>query len=60
MFITLTHKTGRVLINIDHLVAVIEHEGKVYVSPRIGEPLEVFEAYDDIMTRIEQSRTKIW
>lgn len=60
MFITLTHQTGRVLINIDHLVGVIEHEGKVYVSPRIGEPLEVFEAYDDIMTRIEQSRTKIW
>lgn len=60
MFITLTHQTGRVLINIDHLVGVIEHEGKVYVSPRIGEPLEVFEAYDDIMTRIEQSRTKVW
>ena len=60
MFITLTHQTGRALINIDHLVGVIEHEGKVYVSPRIGEPLEVFEAYDDIMDRIEQSRTKIW
>ena len=60
MFITLTHQTGRVLINIDHLVGVIEHEGKVYVSPRIGEPLEVFEDYDDIMARIEQSRTKVW
>lgn len=60
MFITLTHQTGRVLINIDHLVGVTEHEGKVYVSPRIGEPLEVFETYDDIMTRIELSRTKIW
>lgn len=60
MFITLTHQTGRVLINIDHLVGVIEHEGKVYVSPRIGESLEVFEDYDDIMARIEQSRTKVW
>lgn len=60
MFITLTHQTGRVLINIEHLVGVIEDEGKVYVSPRIGGRLEVFEAYDDIMTRIEQSRTKVW
>jgi len=60
MFITLTHATGRALMNIEHIVAVIEHEGKVYVMPRVGEPLEVFEAYDDIMRRIEDSRGKVW
>ncbi len=60
MFITLTHATGRALMNIEHIVAVIEHEGKVYVMPRVGEPLEVFEAYDDIMRRIEDGRGKVW
>lgn len=60
MFITLTHATGRALLNIEHVVAVVEHEGKVYVMPRVGEPLEVFETYDDIMRRIEDGRGKVW
>lgn len=60
MFITLTHATGRALLNIEHIVAVVEHEGKVYVMPRVGEPLEVFETYDDIMRRIEDGRGKVW
>lgn len=60
MFITLTHPTGRALFNIEHIVAVVEHEGKVYVRPRDGEALEVFETYDDIMRRIEDGRGKVW
>lgn len=60
MFITLTHATGRALINVDHLIAVVEHEGRVFVSPRVGDAQEVFETYDDIMRRIEDSRSKVW
>jgi hypothetical protein len=61
MFITLTHATGRILANIDQIIAIVEHNGKVYVGTRgQTEPAEVFETYDDIMARIEQSRTKVW
>jgi hypothetical protein len=60
MFITLTHATGRALMNIEHIIAVVEHEGKVYVGPRVGEALEVFETYDDIMAKIENGRSKVW
>jgi hypothetical protein len=60
MFITLTHSTGRALLNIDHIIGVVEHEGKVYVSPRVGDAVEVFETYDDIIKRIEDSRGKVW
>jgi hypothetical protein len=60
MFITLTHSGGRALINIEHIIAIVEHDGEVYVSPRVGEAVEVFEKYDDIMSRIEHSRGKVW
>lgn len=60
MFITLTHATGRALINVDHIIGIVEHGGKVFVGSRDGEPLEVFETYDDIVARIEQGRTKVW
>jgi hypothetical protein len=60
MFINLTHATGRILINIEHIIGMVEHEGKVIIAPRIGEPVEVFETYDDIMERIEDSRGSVW
>jgi hypothetical protein len=61
MFITLTHASGRALINIEHIIGVVEHDGKVYVVPRPnGDTLEVFETYDDIMNRIESSKGKVW
>lgn len=47
-------------MNVEHIIAVVEHEGKVYVGPRGGEPVEVFETYDDIMQRIMTSRAKVW
>ena len=60
MFINLTHATGRILMNIEHIIGIIEHEGKVIIGPRIGEPVEVFETYDEIITRINASRQKVW
>lgn len=60
MFITLTHATGRALINVEHIVGIVEHEGQVFVGSRGAEALEVFETYDDIMRRIEDSRSKVW
>lgn len=60
MFITLTHALGRALVNIEHIISVIEYDGSVYVNTRGGEELEVFETYDDIMNRIESSKGKVW
>jgi hypothetical protein len=62
MFITLTHKTGRALINIEHIIGIVEHEGRVYLNCRgeNTEPLEVFETYDDVVARIELGRGKVW
>jgi hypothetical protein len=60
MFINLTRATGRILMNIEHIVGIVEHEGKVIIVARIGEPVEVFETYDDIIKRIEDSRGSVW
>ena len=61
MFINLTHATGRILMNIEHIVGIVEHEGKVLVSPRIGDPVEVLETYEDIMKRIDWPRRgSVW
>ena len=61
MFITLTHKTGRALINIEHIIGIVEDEGRVYLSCRgESEALEVFETYDDVVARIELGRGKVW
>ena len=60
MFITLTHRTGRALVNVDHIVSIVEHEGRVYISPRVGRLTEIVETYDDVIAKIENSRSKVW
>jgi len=60
MFITLTHSTGRALLNVEKIIGVIEHEGKVYIaSEGATEPLQPVESYDEIMSRIEHSKGKV-
>lgn len=58
-FITLTHSSGRALINLRHMTGVVEHEGKVYVGATRGESLEVFETYDDIIAQIKMNHTEV-
>lgn len=61
MFINLTSTTGgRVLLNVENVSAIVEHEGSVYVVPKVGEPAIVRESYDEIMSRIDDSKGKIW
>lgn len=60
MFITLTHANGRALVNVSYIIGIVEFGGKVFVSTRVGEPIEIFETYDDVIAKIENSRTKVW
>ncbi len=60
MFISLTHAEGRALVNIEQIVGIVEYKGNVLVSTRVGDPVTVFETYDDIVRRIEDSRGKVW
>ena len=53
-FIVLTNEDGtKSLINLRHLLAVVEHEGNTYVSALSGEPSIVLETVGDIMSRLE-------
>lgn len=61
MFITLTHSTGRILVNINSLTAVVQHNGQVYIATQGSDPVKnvahhimVSETYDDIVARIEE------
>lgn len=53
-FIVLTNEDGtKSLINLRHLLAVVEHEGMTYVSVLNGNPSTVLETVDTIMARLE-------
>jgi hypothetical protein len=60
-FILLTHQDGggRVLINLRHLKAVVEYQGKTYVSINDGTPDVVLETVDDIIARIEVNKGNV-
>ena len=59
-FIVLTNKDGtRSIINLRHMIAVVEHEGETYVSVISGTPSVVLETVDDIMARIETNRGNV-
>jgi hypothetical protein len=60
-FIVLTNEDGgtKVLINLRHLTAVVEHQGKVYVSIINGTPSPVLETVDDIIARIEVNKGNV-
>jgi hypothetical protein len=60
-FIVLTHQDGggRVIINLRHLKAVVEHEGKTYVAINDGTPETVLETMDDIVARIEANKGNV-
>jgi malate/lactate dehydrogenase len=53
-FLNLTHANGRALVNIRHMVGVVEQDGTVYVIGRhAGDPMVVLETYDEIMEMID-------
>jgi hypothetical protein len=54
-FLNVTHANGRALVNVRHMVGVIENEGKVYVAAAVGTPMEVLETYDDVIEMINNS-----
>ena len=62
MFIDLTHTNeGRILVNVEHIVSIVEEAGIVLLAVRdASEGVEVLETYDDIMSRINTSRQKVW
>jgi hypothetical protein len=52
-FIALTIEDGtKSLINLRHIIAVVEHEGKTYVSATEGSPVAVLETVGDIVYRL--------
>ena len=55
-FIVLTNPDDtKSLVNLRYLLAVVEHEGKTYVTPLNGEPSVVLESVGDIMSRLEMN-----
>ena len=53
-FILLTNEDGtKSVVNLRHLVASVEHEGKTYVTTIGGTPSVVLETVDDIVARLE-------
>jgi hypothetical protein len=62
MFINLTHNNnGRVLLNVEHIISIVEEDGMILVVARDApHALEVLETYDEIITRINASRQKVW
>ena len=62
MFINLTHTNeGRILVNVEHIVAITEEAGKVFLAVRdANDAVEVLETYDDIIFRINASVQKVW
>ena len=54
-FLNLTHANGRALVNVRHMVGVIEQDGKVYVAAGGGDPMVVLETYDEIIEIINNS-----
>ena len=54
-FLSLTHANGRALINVRHMIGVVEHDGKGYVgSHGADNPMVVLETYDEIMEMINK------
>ena len=54
-FITVTHASGRAIININHISAILEDDGKIYIGSSVEghQPLEVLETYDDIIYKLQ-------